>query len=283
MKNRKITILIVPDFEGTPYTFKISLIALRIGAIACVLGLIFFIVISFTWSGLFRKAGLADSLARENEQFREEQQRITELEARVQNLKSFEDQIRRALGSDLTTENGEIIYPVVNSHQINGNLYPQFDGSAGKVSRSVTAHSALPVTGNQAVVQSGMEIPSMWPVEGFISRGFEWNPVVPGRSHPGVDIAGREGAVVKATAGGIVVWSGWSARYGNLIVLAHPSGYFSVYGHNQVVLVEPRQRVNRGSPIALLGNTGQSSAPHLHFEIWLDNQPLDPLVLLSAL
>ena len=126
------------------------------------------------------------------------------------------------------------------------------------------------------------DIPSRWPVEGFISRGFERNEVVPARSHTGVDIAGKEGEVIKATAGGIVIWCGWSVRYGNMVILAHPSGYFSVYGHNQLVLVEAWQRVERGVPIALLGNTGQSSAPHLHFEIWYGNQPLDPQELLST-
>ena len=127
------------------------------------------------------------------------------------------------------------------------------------------------------------DVPSLWPVQGYMSRGFEPDVVVPARSHHGVDLAAAEGTVIKATAGGVVVWSGWSPLYGNLVVLAHAGGYFSVYGHCQTILVDIRARIERGAPIALLGNTGQSSAPHLHFEIWHGNTPLDPVSLLMPL
>jgi len=127
------------------------------------------------------------------------------------------------------------------------------------------------------------DIPSLWPVQGYVSRGFELDPVVPSNSHYGVDFAAAEGTVIKATAGGVVIWTGWSALYGNILVLAHADGYFSVYGHCQMILVSLHNRVERGLPIALLGNSGQSSAPHLHFEIWHGNTALDPANLLMPM
>jgi murein DD-endopeptidase MepM/ murein hydrolase activator NlpD len=60
----------------------------------------------------------------------------------------------------------------------------------------------------------------------------------------------------------------------------HRSGYISVYGHNEVLLVSLRQQVEQGEPIALLGSSGRSSAPHLHFEVWRAGEPIDPLSLL---
>lgn len=281
MKDRKVTILIVPDFEGTPYTFKISLPILRIGAVICGLGMIFFIIMSLTWSGMFRKSIEADRLAKENQQFRKEQQRIAELDARVRNLQKLESQIRRALGVEIGIGDSLDFFPLLNSQSGDTSAYSKITESFSQVTKSSLAHDAVSIPLDEPSIRLGEEMPSLWPVDGFISRGFEWNPVIPGQSHPAVDIAGQEGTVVKAAAGGIVVWSGWTARYGNLVVLAHTDGYFTVYGHNQVNLVEPRQRVTRGAPIVLLGNTGQSSAPHLHFEIWLENQPLDPQLLLS--
>lgn len=282
MKGRKVTILIVPDSEGAPHTFKLSVLSLKIGAVIIALGFIFFLVMSFTWGGFFRRARQADRLALENEQYRAEYQRVVELEARVQNLKWFEEQIRRALGSDLDLDEDDWASALPGSSFFDAALqFPLNDQSRRSV-QPVKVRSTLDHTGIPYVHQDA-GIPSLWPVEGFISRGFEWNELIPGHSHAGVDIAGKEGEVIKATAGGIVIWCGWSARYGNLVIIAHPTGYFSVYGHNQIVLVESRQRVERGAPIALLGNTGQSSAPHLHFEIWYGNQPLSPLDLLTAL
>lgn len=281
MKNRKVTILIVPDFEGTPHTFKFSVLTLKIGAVIVALGFIFFLVMSFTWGGFSRRARLADRLASENEQYRAEYQRVIELETRLQNLKRFENQIRRALGSDLDLDEDGWASALPGSSFFDTPLPLPGNHQSGRSLQPVKVRSTLDHTGIPYVHQDA-DIPSLWPVEGFISRGFDWNDVIPGRSHAGVDIAGKEGEVIKATAGGIVIWCGWSARYGNLVIIAHPTGYFSVYGHNQIILVEPRQRVERGAPIALLGNTGQSSAPHLHFEIWYSNQPLDPLDLLTT-
>lgn len=280
MKGRKVTVLIVPDFEGTPHTFKLSLLTVRTGIVLAVIGVVIFAIMVLTWRGMLHKANQADHLAIENEQYRLEQQRVLELEARVQNLQNFENQIRRALGSDFAITSARVPPPMRSEANGDEVVLPEITSLSTEI-HPVLVRSTFQSEGG-ALVHQGAEIPSLWPVEGFISRGFEWNDVVSSRSHTGVDIAGKEGTVVRATAGGVVVWCGWSARFGNLVVLAHRSGYFSVYGHNQVVLVEPRQHVERGSPIALLGNTGQSSAPHLHFEIWLYDQPLDPLDLLIA-
>ncbi len=280
MKGRKVTVLLVPDFEGTPHTFKMSVFALRLGLALGILGILLFFLMLFTWGGIARKANLAERLAAENDQYRHEQQRVLELEARVQQLRQFEEQIRRALGSDFSTTGitDKTSTTALIPGEIGSEVEPFQESDKVRGSQPVVVRSTIQF--EESVVSWGDEYPSLWPVEGFISRGFEWNPVVPSLSHPGVDIAGKQGAAVRATAGGIVVWCGWSARYGNMVVLAHGSKYFSVYGHNQILLVQPRQRVERGDPIALLGNTGQSSAPHLHFEIWLNDQPLNPLDML---
>ena len=75
---------------------------------------------------------------------------------------------------------------------------------------------------------------------------------------------------------GAVVFSGWTYGYGNLVIVFHGDGYFSLYGHNQRNLVEERQRIGRGDVLALVGESGLSSGPHLHFEIWENGNPVDP-------
>lgn len=282
VKGRKVTILLVPDSEGAPRSFKFSLLGLRLSLILTAVAVVFFVIMAITWGSMMRRAKLADHLTEENEELLRGQQRVVGLEQRVSRLQQLEEQIRRVLGASATSGNRDSLL-AVQRQLSEADVSPTL--SASEFSDQPVFQMATPVTDNSFVNPSiikDVDIPALWPVQGFISRGYEWDPILPGHSHAGVDIAAGEGMVVKATAGGVVVWSDWSDQYGNLIVIAHSAGYYSLYGHNQVVFVKPRQRVERGEPIALLGNTGQSSAPHLHFEIWRGNQPSDPQELLAS-
>jgi LysM repeat protein len=101
----------------------------------------------------------------------------------------------------------------------------------------------------------------VWPSTGYISQGFK--PL-----HRGIDIAGRTGLAVKASDSGYVVESGWSnSGYGYFIVIDHRNGYQSLYAHLSRILVSPGDSVGRGGTIGLMGSTGRSTGPHLHFEV----------------
>ena len=119
-------------------------------------------------------------------------------------------------------------------------------------------------------------IPSYMPAEGFISQDYSKSPLSRSEDHLGLDIAAKAGSAIHATASGLVVFSGWAYGYGNLVIVFHGDGYFSLYGHNQRNLVEERQRIGRGDVLALVGESGLSSGPHLHFEIWENGNPVDP-------
>ena len=93
----------------------------------------------------------------------------------------------------------------------------------------------------------------------------------------GVDIAVPVGESVMASAGGQVIFSGWTPELGNLVVIFHGNEYFTYYGHNKLLLVNQHANVSRGDVIATSGNSGMSSGPHLHFEIWKEGQAVDPL------
>jgi murein DD-endopeptidase MepM/ murein hydrolase activator NlpD len=100
-------------------------------------------------------------------------------------------------------------------------------------------------------------------------------------AHPGIDIAVPSGALVRAAGGGTVVQSGVDDQYGSFVIVQHPEGYQSVYGHLSRLLVKADDTVAAGQVIGLSGNSGRSSAPHLHFEIRRDQQSLDPLTLVK--
>jgi murein DD-endopeptidase MepM/ murein hydrolase activator NlpD len=126
--------------------------------------------------------------------------------------------------------------------------------------------------------------PTSWPVRGWITSRFgrRHSPFFKGVTfHCGLDIANEEGTSVKAPADGVAVFAGRYGSYGKLIVLDHGYGYSTRYGHLHRPLVKTGQWVHRGQVIGFMGNSGRSSAPHLHFEIRLNGIPVNPLKYLE--
>ena len=117
----------------------------------------------------------------------------------------------------------------------------------------------------------------IWPTKGEISSAFGWRW---GRLHAGVDIANDIGTYVMSARAGRVIWAGWRGGYGYAIMIDHGGGYVSLYGHLDDYFVEKGQYVRAGQRIASMGNTGNSTGPHLHFEIQKDGQPVDPVEFL---
>lgn len=95
--------------------------------------------------------------------------------------------------------------------------------------------------------------------------------------HKGVDFAGKAGSNVVTVAAGVVTWAGSRWGYGNLVEINHGNGYATRYGHNSEVLVKVGDTVKKGDAIALMGSTGRSTGPHVHFEVWHDGRVVDPL------
>ena len=105
----------------------------------------------------------------------------------------------------------------------------------------------------------------IWPTQGVFSSGYGWRW---GRMHKGIDIANNVGTPILAARAGEVISAGWNdGGYGYLVELRHADGSLSRYAHNSRILVRPGDQVNQGSVISLMGSTGRSTGPHLHFEI----------------
>lgn len=113
----------------------------------------------------------------------------------------------------------------------------------------------------------------LFPTNGVISSrfGMRWN-----RLHKGLDIANDTGTDIRAADEGIVCYSGEMSGYGNIIIIDHKNGYKTYYGHCSKLYAKNGSVVSKGDIIAAMGSTGNSTGPHLHFEIRKDNTPLDP-------
>ena len=115
---------------------------------------------------------------------------------------------------------------------------------------------------------------------GFISSYFgERSDPFDGRDafHKGVDFAGALGSKVTAVAAGVVTWAGERSGYGKLIEINHGDGFITRYAHNERTLVSVGQTVKRGEAVALMGSTGRSTGPHVHFEVLRNGRQVDPL------
>lgn len=123
--------------------------------------------------------------------------------------------------------------------------------------------------------------PSAWPLT---QRGFVTQPLledVEAGGHPGLDIAIAADSYIRAAGAGTVIEAGEDRVYGRYIVLDHGNGYRTRYAHANLLLVPEGASVRRREVIALSGSTGRSTAPHLHFEILLDGEAVDPLTLVQ--
>ena len=115
---------------------------------------------------------------------------------------------------------------------------------------------------------------------GFISSYFgERSDPFDGRDafHKGVDFAGASGSSVMAVAAGVVTWAGERSGFGKLIEINHGDGFVTRYAHNERTLVTVGETVKRGEPVALMGSTGRSTGPHVHFEVLRNGRQVDPL------
>ena len=267
MKRGHLTLMMVPEDERDVRRIRVSYRALRWGgAAAGTLGIVLLLALG-SYGTLLSRATRAALLERENRRLTAENAKVDEI---VENLERSErtfQQIRSLAGlGDMAPRVAAAILPVE-------------EGSAAEPAREnpPTPVEPLPAPSREraAVEPSlgrGLE-PSGWPLQarGFMTARFEG----PG-GHTGVDIAVPAETPVLATAAGVVTEAGFDSILGHYVVLAHAGELETAYAHNVRLLVERGQRVARGEAIAYSGDSGRSSAPHLHYEVRRARHPIDP-------
>ena len=250
MKPSRYTFLIVPDHDGKNRQFSIS----RNGTLVLIftiVGIITSMVIGLLIFG--PKAFDHDQIKNSYTVVIEERTAVLELYRDLERMKQMELVVQKALGSNLA-----------ESEFKDGKLVETIDDQK---------------------IRAGYlnNVPSLLPVSGVVTQNMIIDNKDDIRKHLGVDIAVPTGQPILASASGQVVFSGWTPDLGNLVVIYHNNEYFTYYGHNELILVNSYEKVDRGDAIATSGNSGISSGPHLHFEIWKDGEPVDPLLYFPEL
>ncbi len=214
--------------------------------------LILSILLFFLFYGkIISKAVLADKLQEENERLLKYQYKVQLLE---KNLNETRDIVTRLI----SLAGVDIKFPEMPN---DSSLFASLD----EAGMAAVARAAGP----------DLSVPSGLPVKGFVTQDFILDDS--SHFHPGIDIACAEGTPVLATATGEIVMAGFDEIYGNIVVIKHNDSITTLYGHNKEILVEPGEKVLPGSRIALSGNTGKSTAPHVHYEIRINDEPINPM------
>jgi murein DD-endopeptidase MepM/ murein hydrolase activator NlpD len=141
---------------------------------------------------------------------------------------------------------------------------------SAQIAARIRAAQARSSGTTSSVSSSGM----IWPVSGPVTSSFGWRW---GRMHEGIDIGVAYGTAIHAAAAGTVIYCGWESGYGNFVVLDHGGGVATAYGHQSAIAVTCGQQVSQGEVIGYVGSTGHSTGPHLHFEVRVNGDPVDPM------
>jgi murein DD-endopeptidase MepM/ murein hydrolase activator NlpD len=294
MTNSRWTIIVVPRGSGTSRAIEVSHTAMKLaGTVGFA---VLMVVVLLGYGTIARSVDLsrAHAVAEENAKLAAElgliQGRLTLLADTVAFLEKRDSQLR-------LLANLEPIDPQVHAAGIGGPLPTQPEESSVLVERAGQVRVDLSALIRRAnlLTRSFREAadslashsdrlaatPSIMPTQGWLSSAFaamRAHPILHvTRPHEGVDITAPAGTPIEAPANGVVQAAGLEAGFGNRVVIDHGYGIITKFAHASRLLVRAGTKVKRGQRIALVGNTGLSTAPHLHYEVHVRGRPVNPL------
>jgi len=260
---RHVTVVVHADGALASRTWRIPRWLLRGLGFTLVVTLGLIALGAITYLPVAVEAARVPGLVREVDRLEAENRRIAELVAALDSAERRYERIRAMLGADLVPD-------------------PVSVGSTLPIAPPVSAR----VIGQSKGYEAGPSLPSHWPLDeaGYVTRGQAEAGGAGnsgGEAHPGLDIAIPVGRPVRASGGGAVLEAGEQPEYGTYVLIQHPDGYQTLYGHLSRLTVRAGTPVEAGDVLGLSGNTGRSSAPHLHFEVRRAGLPIDPRRILK--
>jgi len=282
-------------YKFSRYWFRVSVFSMLFILIS---GAITFTYLSYKYSHLFQEEIELIELRREAKirkvQVEKISVQIKNFESEMTRLGRFEKKLRVITALEGSSQATQQDWGVggsygLSSHSLTTSLTHEAKALASKLSNDLghlTAQAKVQTISFQELdhffknQKSFLEsTPSIWPTRGWVTSnfGFRKSPFTGLRErHEGWDIGARTGSAIRATAAGVVAVSGREHGYGKMIELDHGYGVVTRYGHNSKNLVKAGAKVKRGQIIALVGSTGRSTGPHLHYEVLLNGVPTNP-------
>jgi murein DD-endopeptidase MepM/ murein hydrolase activator NlpD len=258
---RGVTVVIQRDGATRSQTLRLSLWALRLGALAGAALLAGLGLLAVLYFPVVRAAARVPGLERQVSRLEAENAMVRQLSAALDSAEMRYEQLRGMIGADIVRD------PLAISSTLP--LAPALGARVGSESRPPGP---------------GPTVPREWPLgeRGYVTRGqIQVGSASRDEAHPGLDIAVPVGTMVRASGGATVNQIGDDPEYGLYVLLDHPEEYQTMYGHLSRIIVTDGQTVEAGEVIGLSGNSGRSTAPHLHFEIRQRGTSLDPRTMVK--
>jgi murein DD-endopeptidase MepM/ murein hydrolase activator NlpD len=297
MADRRWTFMVVPEGTGASRAIQVSQSVLKVGALGLGLFVLLALVLGFATVSRSVDLSRAARLERENQQLAAT---LGQLNARIASLSDTVGQISRRDARIRLLANLEPTDPQVLQAGIGG---PAPAGAALGAPRSELVRQATEVTVdlNALIRRANLlafsfdeaadsleshrdrlaALPSILPTQGWLTSAFSSmreHPVLHvARAHEGIDVVAPMGAPIEAPAAGKVVSAGWETGYGYSVSIDHGYGITTRFAHASKLMVRRGDRVERGQRIALVGNTGLATGPHLHYEVHVRGRPVNPL------
>jgi murein DD-endopeptidase MepM/ murein hydrolase activator NlpD len=269
--SRGVTVVVHSDGSTRSREYRIPLWMVRAILVTAAVVAVFALIVGVAYGPILAAAARAPLLDRRVAQLTAENRRVVELERALDDAEARYAQIRGMLGAQLGPPPGASTAARETSG-VADRLY---------VAPPILARApAAPGESAGGDAGTGPSIPHVWPlaVPSYRTRGMVGADSLQ-EEHPGIDLAVPVGSDVRASGGGVVRQVGEDPAYGIFVLIQHPGGYQTMYGHLSRVLVQRNDMVRAGQVVALSGSTGRSTAPHLHFEVRLQGRSLDPTTL----
>jgi murein DD-endopeptidase MepM/ murein hydrolase activator NlpD len=251
-RKSRLTIMVVPEGGREARSYHLSTWLLKAVVLGVVGGLFVLSLLVGSWWYLAARAQRAAELETELARVYVDRDRLNELVVTLSEVEAGYERLR-------------------------GMFAPSQEGDVGRLwLPSVTARA----TGTDDGGPGGEAVPTAWPLTeaGVVTRSLLDGG---GQEHFGLDVAIPTGSYIRASGAGTVADQGSDPVYGLYVIIDHADGYRTLYAHASVILAQAGEQVRRGEVIGLTGSTGRSSAPHLHFEILKDGEPIDPLSMVT--
>jgi len=260
MMKKYIDFMVIPQGQQPSHSFRLATWQVKTIVIVVVAWIAVLLGVTLFYGKLSGKAISAELLEEENEKLRDYNAKVVEIEKGFRQNLAIVSRIAEMAGIEI--EDIRSLGGVYDSVQTD---------STGRVTIAGMIADKVPLSVEEL---ENMRVPHGRPLYGWITQGF--NIDNENEKHEGIDIAVKEGTPIVATATGVVEFAGWDKDFGNLMIIDHSNEYKTFYGHNQKLMAGKEQKVYKGDVIALSGNTGNSSVPHLHYELQINGAPVDP-------
>ena len=312
--NRFYTIMVMPEKTGRNRNFVVPAWALRGIVIGVLFASLIAVVMLLNYWYVMNQIGENKDLKLENRRLKQQVQifksKMETVESTLERVKTFATRLKvitniedhggllQSLNEKLPDANANIgksaaketektpAQALLNPESEEIQLQREYDLLDGRVTElgheslyvEQMLHDEYELLGDQKSFLAAL--PTRKPAVGYFTSGFGIRKSPYGgavKMHEGLDIANRPGTPIRAPADGIVTFADAKSGYGQVVILDHGYGLETWYGHTRKILVRRGQRVRRGDTIALLGNSGRSTGPHVHYEVRVHGIPVDPL------